>query len=259
MFLADALELRSREVVAFVGAGGKTTAMFRLARELRDRGKRVVVTTTTKIFRPEVEEGVALVIAPAEKLVEAVQEAIRDAPIVVAGTGEIPFDPLPKLDSVPVPVVEALRDLPEVDHVLVEADGSRRLPLTAPIRDEPVIPPCAGLLVPVCGIDAIGLPLEEGYVRNATVIQELTGQPASALITEAVVATVLLHPQGNVRGAPPGVRIVPLINKVAGPVRVERAREVARLLLGQQDGRVRRVLLTGLLDEPPEIEVVDRA
>src|SRR4030067_2624843 len=50
--LKGALGLREREVISLVGAGGKTTLMFRLARELVLDGKKVVTTTTTKILEP---------------------------------------------------------------------------------------------------------------------------------------------------------------------------------------------------------------
>ena len=39
-------------IVSIVGAGGKTTLMFRLAHELAKAGQSVLTTTTTKIFRP---------------------------------------------------------------------------------------------------------------------------------------------------------------------------------------------------------------
>src|SRR3990172_2004095 len=50
--LIDALGLKKREVISLTGAGGKTTLMFRLAKELSLKGKRVVTTTTTKILEP---------------------------------------------------------------------------------------------------------------------------------------------------------------------------------------------------------------
>jgi probable selenium-dependent hydroxylase accessory protein YqeC len=44
--LSDNLPLKGGGVISFVGAGGKTTLMFRLARELAEAGKSVLVTTT---------------------------------------------------------------------------------------------------------------------------------------------------------------------------------------------------------------------
>ena len=39
-FLTEALGIKAKEVISLVGAGGKTTLMFRLARELSLRGKK---------------------------------------------------------------------------------------------------------------------------------------------------------------------------------------------------------------------------
>ena len=59
MTLADALRMPADESVALVGGGGKTTAMFRLAREVVHRGGRAITTTTTRIF------GAQIALAPA--------------------------------------------------------------------------------------------------------------------------------------------------------------------------------------------------
>ena len=53
MQLKDALHVQRGDVVAFVGAGGKTSALFRLAHELRAEGWRVLTTTTTRMAREE--------------------------------------------------------------------------------------------------------------------------------------------------------------------------------------------------------------
>ena len=50
--LREALNLKKGDLVVFVGAGGKTSAMNRLAKELVDSGDTVIITTTTKIFLP---------------------------------------------------------------------------------------------------------------------------------------------------------------------------------------------------------------
>ena len=49
---ALALSVKRHRVIALTGGGGKTSVMFRLADELADMGKTVIVTTTTHIFNP---------------------------------------------------------------------------------------------------------------------------------------------------------------------------------------------------------------
>jgi probable selenium-dependent hydroxylase accessory protein YqeC len=52
MRLCEALDIHPGETVAFVGAGGKTTAIWRVQAELTTAGQRAIVTTTTKIMEP---------------------------------------------------------------------------------------------------------------------------------------------------------------------------------------------------------------
>ena len=56
MRLSKALEVNRGDVVSLVGAGGKTTAMFRLAGELTSNGWKVITTTTTMIWRHQASE-----------------------------------------------------------------------------------------------------------------------------------------------------------------------------------------------------------
>lgn len=70
-------------MTALVGAGGKTTLMYALARRTADAGRRVVCTTTTKIFPPENGLPVVLLEGVADP-VAAVHDALFAAPCVVA-------------------------------------------------------------------------------------------------------------------------------------------------------------------------------
>ena len=45
--------LPEKGVVSFVGGGGKTSLLFRFAEELHACGKRVIVSTSTHMFRPD--------------------------------------------------------------------------------------------------------------------------------------------------------------------------------------------------------------
>ena len=41
------LDIEKYQVIAVVGGGGKTSLIYRLSEELRARGKKVIITTTT--------------------------------------------------------------------------------------------------------------------------------------------------------------------------------------------------------------------
>ena len=114
MKLASLLQV-GRGVTAIIGGGGKTTLMETLAGELSKKG-RVIITTSTHIRRPEWYE----TLLNADEA--AVSAALRRSSIVCVGE-EAEDGKLcaPKLGF------ETLAQL--ADHVLVEADGSKGLPL----------------------------------------------------------------------------------------------------------------------------------
>jgi probable selenium-dependent hydroxylase accessory protein YqeC len=222
--LGDALTLGQHEVVAFVGAGGKTTAMFRLARELRAAGKTVITTTTTKILVPDAGTDLSVVVEPSRPdLLAAVATALsrRRIPVVAAAA-----TPDGKLVGIPPEWVADLAALSPVTHVLVEADGAARRPFKAPREGEPVIPHAATVIVVVVGVDAIGQPLS-AVAHRPEQVRALTGLGADDLLDARSIAHVLVDPAGGAKGAPPHARIVYLLNKADDHVRVKRARVLA--------------------------------
>ncbi len=91
----------------------------------------------------------------------------------------------------------------QVTHVLVEADGSRGRPLKAPAEHEPVIPASTDVVVAVVGLSVIGQALSEEFVHRPARVAALTGCRLGDTVIPAMVATVLRHPEGSTRGAPP--------------------------------------------------------
>lgn len=140
--ITDALQLELPEhaVISVTGAGGKTSLIFAWARELTAAGKSVVISTTTHMYRPERME----------------EDGIR---IVVSDDPERPD----KVMAPPEDVLESLRDTADV--VLIEADGSRRMPLKWPSDREPVIPDYTDITVCVAGLSAVGKRTEESVYR----------------------------------------------------------------------------------------------
>lgn len=230
MDLVRAFEVQPKEVIALVGAGGKTTLLFRLAAELAAGGRHVVTTTTTRLGIGQL--AAAPCVARVEKGKDArpaVREALqRNAHVLVAG----PDAPEGKVRGLEPARVDEIAALEEVDTVIVEADGAKLRPFKAPAGHEPVIPASTTLLVPVAGMDVLGLSLTEAHVHRPERVATLAGVEPGGLIDAGIVARVLGHRQGGLKCRPPGARVVAFLNKAEDETRYQAARAIARELLG---------------------------
>ncbi len=195
MLFSSALRLKPKEVVAFVGAGGKTAAVMRLADELAHGGRqRVIVTTTTHLLASQAASVGALVRDDASTdLAGRVRaELAAHSPVVVVGQ-----DRGERVAGLPPERIDTLAALDIVDAVLVEADGARMLPFKAPDAHEPVVPGSTTLLVPMVGISAIGAPLDDAHIHRPERVAQLTGAHLNDPVTLDLVARVLTHPEGG--------------------------------------------------------------
>ena len=128
-------------IISVVGSGGKTTLIKQLSSRYRSEGKTVLVTTTTHMF---IEED-TLLTDDAEKIIGVLQET----GYAMAGIPD--GEKIKALSRETFDTVCAWADV-----VLVEADGSKRLPLKYPNASEPVIPKNTDQILVVCGLNAIG-------------------------------------------------------------------------------------------------------
>ena len=167
----------TRGVTALIGGGGKTTLLYTLAEELRRCGT-VIVTTSTHIQRPE--QYPVLLEGDEKDVAAALSE---NGVVCVAGRS-----PEGKL-SAPALSFGVLSEL--ADFVLVEADGSKRLPLKAHASHEPVIPACAGQTIYVVGADGFGRPITEVCHRPER-YAAICGAALGDIVTPALAAKVLL-------------------------------------------------------------------
>ena len=167
-------------VTALIGGGGKTTLMYTMAEELRRRGT-VLVTTSTHIQRPE--QYPTLLTADAAAVTAAL--ATHGVVCVAGETAESKL-------CAPALSFELLAAL--ADFVLVEADGSKRLPLKAHAPHEPVIPPNARRTVYVVGVDSFGHPIREVCHRPER-YAALCGAAEDDIVTPTLEAAVL-HAEG---------------------------------------------------------------
>lgn len=206
-------------LLAVVGAGGKTSAVKTLAAELSAMGRRVIVTTTTKMHPPEDRSLLCETAA-------AVRERLERESPVWAGVYYNEY----KIEGLPGPLAP-LRAA--ADHVLIEADGARKLPLKMiDPAHEPVIPPEADAVLAIAGLDALGRSVGQTVHRPALACQALGVSPEH-IVAPADMARLL-----TLCYAPSLV----LLNKADGPDLAALGREVAAHLPGA------RCVITSLRD-----------
>jgi len=229
--VAEALGLvRAPALVAIVGGGGKSSLMFALSRELPGR---VVMTTTTRIFAAQLEmapEACSTEEAGWERRLLSFQSSL----LVVGGTeGERALGVPPELPA-------ALLARHDVNWVVVEADGSRMLPVKAPASHEPVIPKGTDLLVAVAGIDALGEPIGQ-VAHRPELVCEILGLPPEEPFTPETLGRLLASARGGLKDVAHAARAAVLINKVESPPQWEAARQTAQCILRER--RVERVAI----------------
>ena len=164
-------------LTAVMGSGGKTSLLYELAEELRPYGT-VLLATTTHIMKPPQY--------PFAATASALTAALAAHGAACAGS----FTAEGKLTAPDFPGWETA-----ADFVLVEADGSKRLPAKAHETWEPVLPPQRKRTVCVLGASAFGQPIRQAAHRPA-LYAALAGVTKDAVITPQLAARVLMAEGG---------------------------------------------------------------
>lgn len=166
--LVPALGLGSHRIVAIAGAGGKTSLLYALARELAGAGERVLLTTTTRLLPPPRGTVDALVLAgDPDQLAAWAKDAFEaGARVVLAAAGEVRDGDETKLAGLAPDAVAPVLAGSRADRVLVEADGAKHRPLKWPRAGEPVWPGATSLAIAVAGLHGLADPLgDDGFFR----------------------------------------------------------------------------------------------
>ncbi len=182
-------------ITAIIGSGGKSTLLKTLGLELMRAGGRVLLCTTTHMFPvagvPWDGSNRRLDAAPwkpgaahvpgctCEACTGLVHGSICRAGVLDPETG--------KLSAPAEPLGELAR---RFNHVLAEADGSKRLPLKAHAAWEPVIPAATANVVWVVGASGLGKPVAE-VVHRPELFCERCGCEPTDIATPERVAQVL--------------------------------------------------------------------
>jgi probable selenium-dependent hydroxylase accessory protein YqeC len=216
MKLNNYIGLEKKDVICFVGAGGKTTMMFRLAEELRPSSK-VLVTTTTKIYVPP-KDKYDFICNNSETLHKYIH--MKENGIYVLGSGVNEEDKVLGLHE------KQLDELaPHFDYILIEADGSKEKQLKGWSEFEPVIYSKTTKIVGIIDIQSLGMLINEDKVHRSKIFCEITGAQQGDTVKLEHLTKLIMHPQGLFKGAQ-GEKIL-YINKVEEPEQLVLAKRLA--------------------------------
>jgi probable selenium-dependent hydroxylase accessory protein YqeC len=228
MNIVDAfdIDLSQHELICLVGAGGKTTTMFALARELKSRGKSVLVTTTTNIFYPSASECDEVIIDGS-----ADTNILKHAqPGRIIGLGRDMVNEQ-KLSGIDRACIAKLHEKKRFDCILVECDGARHKPIKAPAAYEPVVPATATRAIGVIGLDAIGNPIEDAYVHRLEQFCDVVQRRPGEMIDAEAVVELIVSAQGLFKGVPDGCKKYVVLNKAENAQRKAYAGSILTALL----------------------------
>ena len=179
--IIDALDIEKNKIISVVGGGGKTSLIFALADEFVKSGKKVIVTTTTKMYERED----TCFFCQKEKIIKSLNENKFAFVGKRAENGKITAD----FDD-----IDDILDL--CDILLIESDGSHHMPFKVPNENEPVIYPKTDVVIGVCGLSSLGKEVRDVCHRKEEAVKVL-GKNESDIIDEKDISFILSSPLGQ--------------------------------------------------------------
>ena len=253
--LRDALKLSGGGIISLVGAGGKTCLMGALADELSLAGHSVLITTTTRIARPDDDKAQALFVEEnLQRLICRCRGAVKTHPIVTAVAGY--HKTTDKLAGYPPEAIEAVWKSGLFKWIVVEADGAARKPIKAPAAHEPVIPPGSRWVIGLIGLLGIGKPFTDQWVFRPEHFQRITGLREGDTVSASAIASILSDPRGILKGALAEARKMAFLNQADAAEQISDARRVVSYLEADPLG-LERVVIGRLKPVPQVIDCID--
>jgi len=254
--LRQALILKEGGVISLVGAGGKTSLMFKLAHELSKNGDSVLTTTTTKIFEPEPDQSSCVIMSDSvTRLIDQAEEMIDKHPHITMASARMADTG--KLVGIPPGAVDSLWESSLFRWIVVEADGAAGRPLKAPADHEPVIPDCTSCLVGLTGLSGIGRPLTDQWVFRPERFAELAGIPLNSDVSESAVADVITHHKGLFKNASARAARIAFLNQADTPECLAAGQHLARLLAKKLSTGLKRVVIGQIRADSPVLEIFE--
>lgn len=248
--IAKDLGVAERAVITIYGAGGKSTLLLCLAKQLHQDSNKVIITTTTKIYR---NQGVPVIIGnELPEIMEKISQELDRHGIVVLGSTLLPGS---KLAGVETSLIESIFDAEIASHILVEGDGAAGRAIKGYALHEPVLPAASHLVIPVLGLDALELELNWKNVHRPELFVAMSGAKIGDLLTAEHLFCCMKQMINFGREYAPQARIVPVFNKIDMLADIGVTKTMASELVGYHG--VNSLLFTAAREDVPTKLIYD--
>ena len=231
--LSEALRLSQARCVAFIGAGGKTSALFQVAAEF----PAALLATSTHMGSWQVGQAGRHFIWQGDSPLPDMEAQLGSGVTLITGILDSATQRYQGLNPAQFERLQQLAGYHNLP-MFIEADGSRKIGLKAPGEQEPVIPAFVDTVVVVAGLTGLGKEISPENVFRSERFAQLSGQQAGDMITPEILARVLVHPSGGLKNIPSGARRVVLLNQADNSALQSMAGELSEVLLPHFDAVV---------------------
>ena len=227
MPVTDYLSISTGSVAAVVGCGGKTSLVELMADRLRE--KKVLISTTTKIYPPKMKD-IMLCETLRQCEEHEPQTGIQCMGLLNRASG--------KLEALPDAFLADLQS--RYDIVLLEADGSRGLACKGWLANEPVVPHYCTHTVGLLTMGALGKPAGENTVHRLPEFFALTNVGEGQTITVEALEAMVCAPGGMFKNSA-GQRYV-LVNQIEDDASAAAALTFLRTIKEKYPARFEKLL-----------------
>jgi len=196
--LSAALGIGRGDVVTVVGAGGKSSLLMTVAREMQRKKWAFLLTSTTKMFYHQVREFTPVISGDYQEGSVAVADTLARCGYAAWFSERRDI----KLTGI---AAEWLDSFYEAYHgaepltLLIEGDGARQRLLKAPGSREPVIPKSCTVVVGVLNVRAVGEEMSPETVHRYEEAVKILDRERG-LIEPRDIAALAVHPAGIFKG-----------------------------------------------------------
>lgn len=184
------ISLNNNQIITIVGAGGKTSLMYDIAKKLKKLNKKVLITTTTKIYIPKKN-------IVDKFLVGSVDIFDTYSPpkssITVSGKGiimEVKYIGYTKEE------IKYIYDINKFDYIIIEGDGAKMKSLKAPRNFEPVVPKNTNILLGVIGMDVLNKKINKKNIFGLEEFLEITDKIINQKIDKESIIKLIENKNG---------------------------------------------------------------